>query len=262
MTNKKYRRLYHCLQYAQLFIPQKVKIESSCAEIMWLVLPEVKALQTESAAAISAQRWGSEWRQTATVMKRKRDRDGWIDSAPHMQTCLLINSCWQRANTLGSSVETSVTPAISLHAFQIGCPQPVTVGRRGQPTRPVTCQDTFLSLVRWDTSRCQSSLLHYCMWQRTRQAWFWQWWTTDGYEQLQRCTTRRRAAARNTLFIHQYGSWTCEIWLLGEFSSCLIYTILCKISWQPNASDSFLSYYGKKGKQIELFPAEWCSYVK
>lgn len=78
--------------------------------------------------AVWAQSHWTEGQQTAAVMASRADRDGRIDRRPHMQTCLLINSCWQRANTLGSLAETSVMLPISLHAFQVGCPQPVTVG--------------------------------------------------------------------------------------------------------------------------------------
>lgn len=134
--------------------------------------PKEEGLQIEAPAAISPHSQSPEWQQTSTVMQRQEDRDGWIDRRLHMQTCLLINSCWQRANTLGSSVDTSVRLTISLHAFQVGCPQPVTVGYEGQPTRPVTCQNTFLSLVSLDSSWCQSRLLCYCMWQGLRQPWY------------------------------------------------------------------------------------------
>lgn len=88
-----------------------------------------------------------------------------------MGTRLLINSCWQRADTLGSSVEMSVMSAISLHEFQVGCPQPATVGYCGEPARSVTCQNTFLSLVRIHSARRQSRLLQTSVWDRTwRQA--------------------------------------------------------------------------------------------
>lgn len=90
--------------------------------------PKEDGLQIEAPAAISPHSQSTEWQQTTTVMQRQADRDGWIDRWLHMQTCLLINSCWQQANTLGSSVEMSVMLTISLHAFQVGCPQPVTVG--------------------------------------------------------------------------------------------------------------------------------------
>lgn len=122
----------------------------------------MQRLQIDASAAISSHSQPSEWQQTATVTQRQADRDGWIDGRPHMQTCLLINSRW-RVDTLGSSLETSVMLAINLHAFQVGCPQPVTVGYWGQSTRPETCQHTFLSLVRLDFTRCPSRLHCYCV---------------------------------------------------------------------------------------------------
>lgn len=90
-----------------------------------------RKIANEAPAAIPAHSHSSEWQQTTTVTQRWVDRDGWIDRRLHMRTRLLINSCWQRANTLGSLVEMSVMLAISLHAFQVGCPQPVTVGYQG-----------------------------------------------------------------------------------------------------------------------------------
>lgn len=123
-------------------------------------------------AAISAHSHSADWQQAATVTQRRTDRDGWIDRRMHTRPRLLINSCRQRANTLGSSVEMSVMLAISLHAFQVGCPQPVTVGYQGKPTRSVTCQNTFLSLVRNDSTRCQSRLLCDCTWQGMGRPWY------------------------------------------------------------------------------------------
>lgn len=107
--------------------------------------------------------------QAAIVTQRQADRDGWINRRLHMGTCLLINSCWQQADTLGSLVETSVMWAISLHEFQVGCPQPATVDYHGEPARFVTCQNPFLSLVGTDSARCHSRLLQMSGWDRTRR---------------------------------------------------------------------------------------------
>lgn len=131
----------------------------------------MEGLQNEAPAAISAHNQSTEWQQTATVMQRRADRDGWIDRRLHMQTCLLINSCWQRATLWAHRWKCqSCWPLVCMH-FQVGCPQPVTVGYGGQPTRPGTCQNTSLSLVRIDSAWCQSGRLYYCMWQGRRQPW-------------------------------------------------------------------------------------------
>lgn len=119
--------LISCIQSSQVRWDFSVRSRNGVA-IIPNPFPKVGGLQIVAPAAISAHSRSAEWQPTAPVMQRRADGDGWIDRRPHMRTCLLINSCWQRANTLGSSVEMSVMPAISLHAFQVGCPQPVTVG--------------------------------------------------------------------------------------------------------------------------------------
>lgn len=147
--------------------------------------PKAERLQIEAPAAISAHSHSTEWQQTATVMQRRADRDGWIDRRLHMRTCLLINSCWQRANTLGSLVEMSVMLAISFACISgrmcSTCDRGVlrlAYKVRNMPKHFfITCQNWF-HLV-----SVQASLRLYVT--RNKKALiFRQWWTNNIYEQL------------------------------------------------------------------------------